>query len=510
MREPDNFFLNPYQQSEVRRDQYFPATPPLGGSEWGSSFTDYRGNSLAMGAMETQYLCRVFADEDGNIQDSNNYYRVYKIDQWFGVGDLDLLCEMRLDSSEDLEEGDEVLTILSGISMDSPDEDDDGFFLCKEILFNTPPLKPFHVTLTDRDTGSIDLCDEETDCYQYAWSNCDTVGGTLPAEILLGREQTADGLNPTIYTMMLVGFTGGTYTLTEDGGSPTSDIDYNADAATIEGLLSEFTVTGTYPDFTLTGVDSSDHTITADTTNSKPKNAHSPAVFLNCDTPMCYPVDVYLQLRSGQNPRVSIYVSQDAEPGPDPPPSAGFSLVAHGSGAATTSAIDSSGSNLIVIFAAGFGSLGSFSDSMGNTWTPLTGQGGGSRNGQLAYCVNPTVGAGHTFSNSGAFMGVCAAAFSGASATPFDSESGSAGVAQPGSITPAGDNEILICGLSTSDSGTQAIDSGFTISDQRGEVGGVSVGAGLAYLIQTSGSAVNPSWTPASNARVVMAAFKSA
>lgn len=196
-----------------------------------------------------------------------------------------------------------------------------------------------------------------------------------------------------------------------------------------------------------------------------------------------------------------------------------FTVLAHridgsasGSGF-TTTGIDTSGADLIVGAVAWFGSTADFSDLVGgnsNTWTPLTPIGGGGGTGiQLFYCHNPTVGSGHTFTTTSAFAAIAVIAVSGSAASPFDQESGASGVSQPGSITPSFDNEILITALVNSDAGTQTVDSGFTIEDQIGNnAAGNNVAAALAYIIETSLAAKNPSWSPASNGKVVMAAFK--
>lgn len=194
-----------------------------------------------------------------------------------------------------------------------------------------------------------------------------------------------------------------------------------------------------------------------------------------------------------------------------------FAIVAHtvaGSpnGAnVTTSAINTTGADLIVIAVATFGGLIDPSDNKSNTYTALTGQGGGGGYGvQLFYLHAPTVGSGHTFSvSASSFQAICVIALSGSAASPFDQESGSAGSVQPGSITPAEDNEILITCLTTSDAGAQTIDGGFTTDGtyQAGSTGN-NVGLAVAYLIQTTATAKNPSWDPANGPRVAMATFK--
>lgn len=133
MENPLNFFLTPMQQAEVREDQYWHSVPS-GGADWTSYGLDYRGNATSMQAMDGQITVKVTADDDGNLKDSNDFYKVRRFDQWFGVGGGDLGCNMRLQSSDDLEDGDACLAIIAGVVQGSPDPADDGAVLVVPIL----------------------------------------------------------------------------------------------------------------------------------------------------------------------------------------------------------------------------------------------------------------------------------------------------------------------------------------------------------------------------------------
>src|ERR1039458_7307067 len=98
-----------------------------------------------------------------------------------------------------------------------------------------------------------------------------------------------------------------------------------------------------------------------------------------------------------------------------------FSLVTHAIGSASdtaTPAATTTGSTLILVasvsaFATGLGTL---SDSKSNTWTALTTWGAvGPYFVRMSYCLNPTVGTGHTFSTTGTSgnPGIAMIAFSG-------------------------------------------------------------------------------------------------
>jgi hypothetical protein len=184
-----------------------------------------------------------------------------------------------------------------------------------------------------------------------------------------------------------------------------------------------------------------------------------------------------------------------------------FALVAHtGSGGTpsgvTSSAIDTTGADLIVV-ATGYYNFGvglTISDSNSNTWTPATVITSSPVNLQLWYCVNPTVGAGHTFTLSGSsvYTGITVAAFSGPAApSPLDQQGGAA-AASPGPITPTAANELVISYAGTAGGAADGVDSGFTITDDIALVSMMSFGISAAYLIQTSATAENPTWTDSS------------
>lgn len=145
------------------------------------------------------------------------------------------------------------------------------------------------------------------------------------------------------------------------------------------------------------------------------------------------------------------------------------------------------------------------SDSKINTWVPRTVYSGVIARIVIFYCENPVVGSGHTFTIAGGTTAAsgCIAAFSGTlTASSYDVESGadtggSPASAKPGSATPSGANELAIAAVcvTTTVSGALAVDSGFTITDEVTFSTGVREGCGLAYLIQTTATAENPSFS---------------
>jgi len=188
----------------------------------------------------------------------------------------------------------------------------------------------------------------------------------------------------------------------------------------------------------------------------------------------------------------------------------------------TTSAINSSGANLLIGAIAWYtlGGSPAMQDSKSNTWTPLTQYFHPTLNFSIRifYAKNPgSVGTGHTFSSidSGTYSSIAVATFSGADTTaPFDVQNGNSSTSsltsQPGSVTPGSANELLITAAAR-DNATDAIsiDSGFAITDQLLKTS-FNYGIALAYLIETTIAAQNPTWTESSihSTVVTIATFK--
>lgn len=188
--------------------------------------------------------------------------------------------------------------------------------------------------------------------------------------------------------------------------------------------------------------------------------------------------------------------------------------VAGGINGATTGGINTTGADLLVIAVGHYAGTPTVSDSNGNTWTPLTQYGASGNRSRIHWCVPVTVGAGHTFTVTGAGLvpAIAVLAFSGAYATPYDTENGATSN-QTGSVTPSEDNEVLVSTLCFYPSGTLSIDSSFTISDQLDYNASVSMGIGMAYQIQTTATARNPTWsttTSFSESSSAIATFKAA
>src|SRR5262252_36271 len=195
---------------------------------------------------------------------------------------------------------------------------------------------------------------------------------------------------------------------------------------------------------------------------------------------------------------------------------------APGSGGGTTAAIDTTGADLLVLgvgwYAAG-GTLATPTDSKGNTWIALTAHGPGQfATHRFWYAKNAIVGAGHTFTATGAgtFANLIVHAFSGSHLTaPFDVESGassSGGVATlaSGSVTPTQNGSVVVTGYACL---TNPGNSAETVTPTMTQtaVGTSATGRSLTgVLIQTTAAVINPtwSWSASNGVAVSTAVFK--
>lgn len=203
-----------------------------------------------------------------------------------------------------------------------------------------------------------------------------------------------------------------------------------------------------------------------------------------------------------------------------------IALVAHVARATpgTSASINTTGANFIAIIAGAIVSSGAtpglptITDSKSNVYS-LVGSAIPTNNAcacLLYVCANPTVGSGHTFTCANAFSSICVAAFSGVETVfpmglPTSNTTATTGTSiQPGSLTPAIDNCLMIAGVAYRDTTTITVNQSFSITDQNVFSSGVAIGAALAYIIETTATAKNPtfSWTNSAANDAVMAYFR--
>lgn len=196
-----------------------------------------------------------------------------------------------------------------------------------------------------------------------------------------------------------------------------------------------------------------------------------------------------------------------------------------GAGETTVSdPITTTGANLIVVLVSFLFEGGrdyTLSDTYGNTYTKLTlSKVFGNVGTQIAYCASPTVGVGHVVTldrdpplSFAPFAGMTVAAFSGATATPFNAESGDDQISvtsiQPGALTPtAGSLVVAVWGCYNRATVT-SINSGFTGLEHVTANFGFHNINHYSYASVATGASVNPtvSWTGAETVAIAMASF---
>lgn len=191
---------------------------------------------------------------------------------------------------------------------------------------------------------------------------------------------------------------------------------------------------------------------------------------------------------------------------------------------ATTSAIDTTGANLVVISVAGDVSVNSLavSDNKSNTFTSivLSGSVDGYGKAQLFYCLNPTVGTGHTFTvgPSSTASGITVLAFSGAASSALDQyatnySTSAATTGTTGSITPSENGEMLVFGGPCGGDGISFSSSSVgTVAQSTTGTSGSDYAIGIGYYEQSTAAAINPTltWNSSSVWGATIASFKGA
>lgn len=179
-----------------------------------------------------------------------------------------------------------------------------------------------------------------------------------------------------------------------------------------------------------------------------------------------------------------------------------------GSAAFTTPGIDTTGADFILALQAiADGYNVTPTDSKGNTWVQVANS--YTRTNvrvRVWKCIPTSVGTGHTFTapdNGGLnppFGTMFIQPFSGAlQTTPEDQINGAnnfASTIQPGSITPSENDCIILSVFGINAAGLPiSIGSGFTKTQDQEFSSGNYYGGAVAYLIQTTAAAINPTWT---------------
>lgn len=193
----------------------------------------------------------------------------------------------------------------------------------------------------------------------------------------------------------------------------------------------------------------------------------------------------------------------------------------------TTSAIDTSGANLLtagVTWGVSFGTTPpALSDSKGNTWVARNTSVVTDGFAALYDAKNATVGTGHTFTCTGTsgFISVGVQAFSGVdTSAPFVTQNhagadGTLTSQATGAVVPTTDGSLIVTVLCNYIGATtnRTIDNSFNTSagDQIASDGTTYYAYAQAYLVQSPAASVNPtwSWTPSqAHANAVIVAYQ--
>lgn len=197
----------------------------------------------------------------------------------------------------------------------------------------------------------------------------------------------------------------------------------------------------------------------------------------------------------------------------------------------TSAAVDTTGATLLIVAVSksGVGNVASgaaISDSQGNTWQAGSDVSNSALNACIWYAYNKGAGAlstsaSHTFTiGSPNTSGAVCCAFSGTlvSSTPLDQQNtntaATATTVTTGSITPGQNNELVIAIIDAQVASTApfSINNIYNMNEYIPGVAGNVQAIGMAYLIQVTAAATNPTFTVtiASNLAAAIASFKQA
>lgn len=174
---------------------------------------------------------------------------------------------------------------------------------------------------------------------------------------------------------------------------------------------------------------------------------------------------------------------------------------------ALTPAVNSTGATLAVVAVTNFAAsacTATVTDSKSNVYVAIGLASAANNYACIWYKCGPAVGTGHTVSVTGSYANVAALFYSGTAATSCldnHSESSASGnTVQPGSVTPSGNNSLLVTVLGNTVNVAFTISPGsFTIRQQI-PANGTSMAIAAADETQTTATARNPIWALGSGA----------
>ena len=175
----------------------------------------------------------------------------------------------------------------------------------------------------------------------------------------------------------------------------------------------------------------------------------------------------------------------------------------------TSSAMDSTGADFLVVAIGGFRAKfvsTVVTDNKGNEFFPMTSSSDDNASALIYYCSNPTVGSSHTFtySEAGTYPSITAIAFSSVGCLETQNWSGhlASNTVSTGSVTAASDGSLFIVAGCAQAGTFSSIDSSFTLENANAYSANVSMGSCMAYKIQTTASSENPTLTNSGSAAI--------
>lgn len=185
-----------------------------------------------------------------------------------------------------------------------------------------------------------------------------------------------------------------------------------------------------------------------------------------------------------------------------------ITLVSYGDGtgttaSATSSAIDTTGANLLIAVVSGYNAEideSVFSDNKSNTFFVISHTIGLS-SGKVFGCFNPTVGTGHTvsYSKSASYPQVGLYSFSGVDAPNFvfsRNDSATRSSVTVGSVEATKNNSLFFLSVISGNPYTlSSVTGGFTTLTNVGGIAASYMGLHTAYKIQSAAGAENPTAT---------------
>jgi hypothetical protein len=163
----------------------------------------------------------------------------------------------------------------------------------------------------------------------------------------------------------------------------------------------------------------------------------------------------------------------------------------------TTSAINTTGADLIVIVVASYNGTVSPTDSQTNTWTAGPLGSNGLYQIDTYYCVSPTTNASHTFSfsESTTYPGIAVYAASGVDTGDAFEASNWSNTGATGSITPVNDGALIITGLCHDNTFASTSVTGFTVDTGTDYGGSNNMGVSLGVMTQGTAATVSETWS---------------